>query len=243
MKSFYISYYGGASGDFLAFLIASGDSSVNDITYNDNIFSVLYNNGKHIKIGLNEHGAIKGSWQFSKTSMRYRKHLFNDELEKLLSNNTVEYVVKKLENTTEDFDVSHINDFEVTAGHEIIVFSDVYDNTIEFEKFCKLNNFDDIILLTMNETKSKQLVYLNSKYKNGNVPLHSIEHNSYPKELQNYSDIMNSIGYNKIEVVDLFDKEKLRKIIRSLTRKQWNDKFYDFIFDIYMSKQQLKDIL
>lgn len=243
MKSFYVSYYGGASGDFLAFLIASGDSSVNDITYNDDVFSVLYNNGKHIKIGLNEYGAIKGSWQFSKISMRYRKYLFNDELKNLLLTNTVEYVVQKLENLTEDFDVLHLNDFEITAGHEIIVFSDAYDNTVEFEEFYKRNNFDNVVLLTMNEDKSKQITYLNSKYKNGNVPLHSIEYSSYPKELQYYSDIMNRIDCNKIEVVDLYDKEKLRKIIRSLTRKQWNDRFYDFIFDIYMSKQQLKDIL
>jgi hypothetical protein len=242
MKSYYISYYGGACGDFLAFLLASGDSSIDDITYKNDMFNISYGNGTNIKIALDAQGAIKGSWQFSKISMRYRKHLFNDELFNMFSNNNTEEVVKKLEEQTADFDTTHLNDFEVTAGHEIILFSDC--NSIDgFNDFCRLNKFNDTILLTMNNKKSKQITYINSKYKNNNTSIESIDYRNYPDELQFYSDMMNTIECNKIEVIDLFDKEKLKKIIYSLTRKKWNDKFYDLIFDIYMSKQQLKDIL
>jgi hypothetical protein len=241
MQSIFISYHGGAGGDFLALLLEVGDSAVVsvDISESDreghpgDMFKLTYNDGTYKRILLKPDGAIKGTWTFSRIGDAYRRYQWDSTVfgQMLLDNKLEELVDELTEKHCNDFHFTDGKDYQITAGHEVIIFSETLGSLDEFTKFCKLNNYDTVVLLTMNSDISKQITSLNAKNKN-NSPV-----DTNTSSFNSFTEMMNKTEHFKIEVEELFNKNIMKSKLKELTYDKWNDKFFDLVYDKYMSKQ------
>lgn len=245
MQSIFISYFGGAGGDFLALLLEAGDNSVVsvDISNSDreehpgDMFRIAYTDNTFKRVLLKPDGSIKGTWTFSRIGDTYRRYQWDSTVfSKMLLDNNLETLVDELiEKHRNDFHFTEGKDYQITAGHEVIIFSETFDSLNKFNTFCELNNYDTVILLTMNSDKSKHITSLNAKTKNNS----SVDTSRFSR----YTEMMEETTHYTIDVEELFNKNIIKSKLKELTNNKWNDKFFDIIHDKYMSKQIWKEIL
>jgi len=245
VQSVFISYFGGACGDFLALLLEAGDNSVVSVDISDSdredhpgdMFRITYNDNTFKRVLLKPDGAIKGTWTFSHIGDTYRRYQWDPTVfSNMLLDNNLETLVNDLtEKHCNDFHFTNGKDYQITAGHEVIIFSETFGSLNEFNNFCELNNYDSVILLTMNSDTFQRITSLNAKNKNNS----SID----ISRLGYFTEMMESTNHYKIDVEELFDKNIVKSKLKELTNKKWNDKFFDIIHDKYMSKQIWKEII
>lgn len=246
MQSIFISYFGGASGDFLALLLEAGDNSVVSVDIHDSdreehpgdMIRINYNDDTYKRVLLKPDGSVKGTWTFSHIGDRYRKYQWDSKVfSQMLLDNDLETLVNNLtEKHHNDFHFTDGKDYQITAGHEVIIFLETFNGLTEFNTFCELNNYNSIVLLTMNSDRSKRITLLNAKNKNNSL----INSTSV---FSSYTEMMEKTKHFKIDVEELFDKNIIKSKLKELTNDKWNDKSFDLIHDKYVSRQIWKGIL